>query len=109
MSALDHPSLLVKLITAAETALQMRSAPDPEALQDLAEAIITESEKPVDCERVIGEEVVMFCQAVTLADAHLRTASRKQARPFLQVIGVLLPEARRALEIAFDQRRRPTA
>lgn len=109
MSATDHPSLLTSLIIASETALQMRYGADRENLIDLVAAIENEGRKPTDQARVIDDEIVMCAQAVLHADRHLRSFSRPNARPFCQVIGVLLPEARSALEMAIEQRKRPTA
>jgi 7,8-dihydro-6-hydroxymethylpterin-pyrophosphokinase len=108
MMVLDHPTLLTNLIIASEAALQMRHASDRERLIDLAAAIENEGRKPTDRQRVIDDDIVMCAQAVLHADRHLRSFSRPSARPFCQVIGVLLPEVRAALEIAIEQRKRPT-
>lgn len=108
MIALDPPSLLTKLIIASETCLQMRQEPDREALVDLVAAIENERRKPTDRVRVIDDEIVMCAQAVLHADRHLRSFSRPNAKPFVQVVGVLLPEARAALDIAIEQRKRPS-
>lgn len=108
MSAMDHSTLLTKLIIACEASLQLRHGLNREALCELAGAIGHESAAPTDVARVMTEEVVMCADAVVIADGHLRSYARHKARPFLQVIGVLLPEVRHALTLALEQRKRPT-
>lgn len=108
MSALDHPTLLTKLVIASECALQMRLGMEREALMDLVLAIEAEQRKPVDQVRVINEEILMCATAVAHADQHLRSARREASASFLRVVGVLLPEVRRSLELAIEQRKRPS-
>lgn len=108
MTGFDHPSLLTRLIIGSEAAIQMRHAPDREALIDLVAAIEAEGRRPTDRPRVIDDEIVMCAQAMLHADKHLRSFHRRNATPFLQVVGVLLPEVRRAMEMALEDRNRPT-
>lgn len=108
MSALDHATLLTKLIIACEAALQLRQGLNREALFGVVSDVRTARVAPSDVERVITDEVLMCAEAVLLADAQLRSYSREKARPFLQVVGVLLPELRGALALAIEQRKRPT-
>jgi hypothetical protein len=108
MSALDHPSLLTKLIIAGEAAVQMRHGLNPEALDDVVHLIKLESRAPIDRARVIGDAIVMCAEAVQAGDRQLRSHDRGAARPFVQVVGVLLPYVRTALEAAIEQRNRPT-
>ncbi|MBR0700153.1 hypothetical protein JQ599_09600 [Bradyrhizobium diazoefficiens] len=108
MSGMDHSSLLTRLIIACEATLQMRQAADREALIDLIAAVEVEARRPTDQMRVVDDSVVMCAQAVLHADKHLRSFQRPHARPFVQVAGVLLPEVRSALEVAIEQRKRPT-
>lgn len=111
MSAMDHSTLLTKLIIAGESVVQMRAgALELEALEDLIEGIRAEYHKPSESpQRVIDDRVLMCASAVKCADHHLRRHTRKASRPFVQVVGVLLPEVRHALELAIEQRKRPTA
>lgn len=108
MSAMEHSSLLTRLIQASEHALQMRCDAEQQPLVDLFETIVAESQKPVEAVRIIGAEITMCASAVLLADSELRGHDRRRAAIFLRVVGVLLPEARIALALAIEQRKRPS-
>lgn len=111
MMTMDHPTLLTKLIIASESVVQMRAgALDVEYLQELVDEIRLQHRKPSETsERPIDDRVLMCAEAVVIADRHLRTYASKRSRPFVQVVGVLLPEVRHALELAIEHRKRPTS
>lgn len=109
MIAMDHPTLLTRLIDEAERAIQMRAGADAAAVSELVDAIHAECQKPAERERAIGEEIMLCASAVLLAGAELRGYDRRRAAIFLRVVGVLLPEVRLALALAIEQRKRPMA
>src|SRR4051812_18449 len=109
MSAMDHSSLLGRLIDLSERALQMRYEAERDGITDLANKLAEEHEKPAEGARVIGYEIIMCCDAVLEADRELRGHDRRRAAIFLRVVGVLLPEVRIALAVAIEQRKRPSA
>lgn len=110
MSALDHPSLLERLIVRSELALQMRTPGESEDLADLAERLNLEFHKPAeDGRRVIGPDTMIAMEALRAAADHIRGHDRASAARYLRVLGVLMPEIREALSSAIDKMRRPTA
>lgn len=108
MSAMDHSSLLQRLIIAGEMATQMRHGADRGAVIDLVMAIEVEAKKPHDAPTPMHEAVVLCAQAVEIADTYLRSPLRERAAPFVRVVGVLLPDVRVAMQLAMEQRMRPT-
>lgn len=109
MSALDHVSILGRLISEGERAMQVRSHHGAEltALADLADRVAAEFDAPTDRERVIDCETMIFATALCAAAERIAQHRRGEAAKFLRVLGVLMPDIRNALATAIEQRKRP--